>query len=116
MSAISPEASTALIFSSQEEAGTHCSSTSIPLFSTSPDSTTPPACGVVGVWRIDNQDRAPPPPSEPPEPQAASPVAPAAAKGRDVRSVLRFIIGELRSEEHTSELQSRFDLVCGLLL
>src|SRR5207249_9069364 len=25
-------------------------------------------------------------------------------------------VGELRSEEHTSELQSRFDLVCRLLL
>src|SRR5699024_12371224 len=95
MSAISPEASTALIFSSQEEAGTHCSSTSIPLFSTSPDSTTPPACGVAGVWRIDIQDRAPPPPSEPPEPQAASPGAPAAAKGRDGRSALPYSAGGL---------------------
>src|SRR5207249_11469083 len=26
------------------------------------------------------------------------------------------ILGQLRSEEHTSELQSRFDLVCRLLL
>src|SRR5699024_12154414 len=26
------------------------------------------------------------------------------------------VIGQLRSEEHTSELQSRFDLVCRLLL
>src|SRR5699024_11466886 len=27
-----------------------------------------------------------------------------------------FVLAELRSEEHTSELQSRFDLVCRLLL
>src|SRR5699024_4255296 len=29
---------------------------------------------------------------------------------------LRFFSGSLRSEEHTSELQSRFDIVCRLLL
>src|SRR5699024_12237833 len=31
-------------------------------------------------------------------------------------SMLPSIFGEKRSEEHTSELQSRFDLVCRLLL
>src|SRR5437588_8836454 len=34
------------------------------------------------------------------------------ADGRQLRSVLRFV----RSEEHTSELQSHSDLVCRLLL
>src|SRR5699024_12102697 len=32
------------------------------------------------------------------------------------KSFVIFILNTLRSEEHTSELQSRFDLVCGLLL
>src|SRR5699024_12425024 len=32
------------------------------------------------------------------------------------REMLRIILGFVRSEEHTSELQSRFDLVCRLLL
>src|SRR5438067_7149781 len=32
------------------------------------------------------------------------------------RRCLRSRLGHLRSEEHTSELQSRFDLVCRLLL
>src|SRR5699024_11379821 len=32
------------------------------------------------------------------------------------RHLNKFIIGAMRSEEHTSELQSRFDLVCRLLL
>src|SRR5699024_11247533 len=30
--------------------------------------------------------------------------------------VIGLVVGSLRSEEHTSELQSRFDLVCRLLL
>src|SRR5437868_7659442 len=34
----------------------------------------------------------------------------------DTRGRLRRLRGVLRSEEHTSELQSRFDLVCRLLL
>src|SRR5699024_11949381 len=33
-----------------------------------------------------------------------------------VLSVNRFFLSGLRSEEHTSELQSRFDIVCSLLL
>src|SRR5699024_12413945 len=36
--------------------------------------------------------------------------------GTTLKGVLGAIIGGLRSEEHTSELQSRFDLVCRLLL
>src|SRR5699024_11218453 len=35
---------------------------------------------------------------------------------RIYRSFLRFILRLCRSEEHTSELQSRFDIVCRLLL
>src|SRR5699024_12045676 len=31
-------------------------------------------------------------------------------------SVINYMLNEHRSEEHTSELQSRFDLVCRLLL
>src|SRR5437868_10496732 len=37
-----------------------------------------------------------------------------AGKGADAESLKRFLTA--RSEEHTSELQSRFDLVCRLLL
>src|SRR5699024_11628544 len=33
----------------------------------------------------------------------------------DVQQLVGGVVGELRSEEHTSELQSRFDLVCRLL-
>src|SRR2546429_2158262 len=33
-----------------------------------------------------------------------------------VRSTVKFITGSMRSEEHTSELQSRLHLVCRLLL
>src|SRR5699024_11526847 len=42
-----------------------------------------------------------------------------AVKGSDKPDRIAVIIGEVRkdrSEEHTSELQSRFDLVCRLLL
>src|SRR5699024_11725084 len=35
---------------------------------------------------------------------------------RAMSQIPRYFIGLLRSEEHTSELQSRFDLVCRLLL
>src|SRR5207249_5605742 len=42
-------------------------------------------------------------------------VASASAK-RPSRAVRRRPSGSVRSEEHTSELQSRFDLVCRLLL
>src|SRR5699024_11280030 len=37
-------------------------------------------------------------------------------KGRHLCCHTISLIGSLRSEEHTSELQSRFDLVCRLLL
>src|SRR5437868_12111606 len=53
------------------------------------------------------------PPSETPprsSPAAASRTARGSRSGRCARSCSR------RSEEHTSELQSRFDLVCRLLL
>src|SRR5438067_3843489 len=46
----------------------------------------------------------------------------ARAAGHDIEIVparcksCGFVFGEDRSEEHTSELQSRFDLVCRLLL
>src|SRR5207249_10867551 len=41
----------------------------------------------------------------------------AAARGeRVLRPACRVLVRGLRSEEHTSELQSRFDLVCRLLL
>src|SRR5699024_12822149 len=36
--------------------------------------------------------------------------------GHDVRSLHRRFKSLVRSEEHTSELQSRFDIVCPLLL
>src|SRR5207249_11168703 len=39
-----------------------------------------------------------------------------AAAGRSLQSALRANPKDNRSEEHTSELQSRFDLVCRLLL
>src|SRR5699024_12877558 len=42
--------------------------------------------------------------------------APAAAPGEAGVPVICSEYGEQRSEEHTSELQSRFDLVCRLLL
>src|SRR5699024_11865241 len=35
---------------------------------------------------------------------------------KDTREVSRIFYSAIRSEEHTSELQSRFDLVCRLLL
>src|SRR5207249_6953612 len=38
------------------------------------------------------------------------------AAGNEERQVGAVSVTELRSEEHTSELQSRFDLVCRLLL
>src|SRR5207249_5947728 len=50
---------------------------------------------------------------------AAGPVSGAERSGLDElleRSGLRVQLEGLRSEEHTSELQSRFDLVCRLLL
>src|SRR5207249_8727921 len=45
-------------------------------------------------------------------------IKPGCLRRRGPASVLRTSgrYGELRSEEHTSELQSRFDLVCRLLL
>src|SRR5438067_13503610 len=42
--------------------------------------------------------------------------AAAAPMGLFFGRLANFINAELRSEEHTSELQSRFDLVCRLLL
>src|SRR5699024_8074012 len=35
---------------------------------------------------------------------------------RDIREKVKYASSSVRSEEHTSELQSRFDLVCSLLL
>src|SRR5437868_1171723 len=43
-------------------------------------------------------------------------IANAPTSTSDATSAVREIIGDNRSEEHTSELQSRFDLVCRLLL
>src|SRR5437868_13908404 len=40
----------------------------------------------------------------------------AADSMRDVNGQLQVVMPLVRSEEHTSELQSRFDLVCRLLL
>src|SRR5438067_10612164 len=40
----------------------------------------------------------------------------ARASGIESRNSLSLRVNPLRSEEHTSELQSRFDLVCRLLL
>src|SRR5699024_11435893 len=37
-------------------------------------------------------------------------------RGEKSKSTLSFKLKDVRSEEHTSELQSRFDLVCRLLL
>src|SRR5207249_9230874 len=39
-----------------------------------------------------------------------------AARGLDIPAVSHIFNFDVRSEEHTSELQSRFDLVCRLLL
>src|SRR5699024_10385969 len=36
--------------------------------------------------------------------------------GNFIQNVVNFLLVAFRSEEHTSELQSRFDLVCRLLL
>src|SRR5207248_6625216 len=55
----------------------------------------------------------------------AAPGSPALLGARDVRVAIRaaalnhldlFVVRGLRSEEHTSELQSPYDLVCRLLL
>src|SRR5699024_12232864 len=43
-------------------------------------------------------------------------IASGAIKAHNVKEKLKGVHGILRSEEHTSELQSRFDLVCRLLL
>src|SRR5204862_6398942 len=43
-------------------------------------------------------------------------LAPADVARMRSRGVNAFLVGEARSEEHTSELQSRRDLVCRLLL
>src|SRR5699024_11603078 len=53
-----------------------------------------------------------------PKPSASSPLKATAAARLNPRRFLRFfsILTSYRSEEHTSELQSRFDLVCRLLL
>src|SRR5207249_9752849 len=71
--------------------------------------------GMRAAWRL-----APPPLSPPPRPAPARMARQRAAIGcsdkivADVDAVLHRV-GD-RSEEHTSELQSRFDLVCRLLL
>src|SRR5207249_7989259 len=44
------------------------------------------------------------------------PVATATSDAKTPRVTSRDLMGASRSEEHTSELQSRFDLVCRLLL
>src|SRR5437868_12444568 len=44
------------------------------------------------------------------------PVSPVTRTEMSVPATLVLVTGETRSEEHTSELQSRFDLVCRLLL
>src|SRR5699024_11265700 len=50
-------------------------------------------------------------------PQVTVDLAAGTAEARSYYTVLQAAPGlELRSEEHTSELQSRFDLVCRLLL
>src|SRR5436305_9149579 len=48
----------------------------------------------------------------------ALPISPRAGDegGREFRAILLRTLGDLRSEEHTSELQSRPHLVCRLLL
>src|SRR5699024_12748122 len=47
----------------------------------------------------------------------AGPTGPASAAPRQVgEAVTEALVEQARSEEHTSELQSRFDLVCRLLL
>src|SRR5207249_7918788 len=46
----------------------------------------------------------------------ACPKAEACLFRMDFREIHRHPVKETRSEEHTSELQSRFDLVCRLLL
>src|SRR5207249_12171670 len=53
-----------------------------------------------------------------PEPTrgAEAEVRSVAEVGRDSRSTRESGLAHARSEEHTSELQSRFDLVCRLLL
>src|SRR5207249_8308947 len=66
----------------------------------------------------------PPPPSKgpikqeterpaPPQPTAPAPVTPSAPAVQTAKAAKDI---KVRSEEHTSELQSRFDLVCRLLL
>src|SRR5699024_11257838 len=57
-------------------------------------------------------------PSRPPRRRAASPPRHRVRRspGRGPHRGLRTPVGVPRSEEHTSELQSRFDLVCRLLL
>src|SRR2546421_981333 len=57
-------------------------------------------------------DRCPPPVLRP----ARAPVATGARAGRSTGGGQRSVAGRRRSEEHTSELQSRSDLVCRLLL
>src|SRR5690606_41746263 len=62
--------------------------------------------------------RAPPPPEPPPLPrplQGRRGVSPA-FNTSNLRDDPRFELSEDRSEEHTSELQSRENLVCRLLL
>src|SRR5207249_12243491 len=61
-------------------------------------------------WKLSYRRRDGVRPFVAPAGQARGP-APGAAAGADDQNVVR-----LRSEEHTSELQSRFDLVCRLLL
>src|SRR5699024_11815093 len=56
----------------------------------------------------------------PPEGGSARPAGPGSEsellEARLPRLAEGLLVSEPRSEEHTSELQSRFDLVCGLLL
>ena len=99
MSASDPEARAALIFSSLDASGTHWNSKSTPLCSFRAVMIGPEASGVVGVCSIDIQVSVPPSPAEPPPPpelpqeaRAPAPAMPAAARGRDFRRVLRWIM------------------------
>src|SRR2546428_5772307 len=74
----------------------------------------PPSCPSGAYQRPSRSNRwkSPDPPSGPPDCEIPIEcIVPPVGKGRSMR-----VIGISRSEEHTSELQSRSDLVCRLLL
>src|SRR5690625_4191676 len=88
-----------IFFSSLDASGTHWNSKSTPLCSFRAVMIGPEASGVVGVCSIDIQVSVPPSPAEPPPPpelpqeaRAPAPAMPAAARGRDFRRVLRWIM------------------------